>query len=106
MPAPPQKPDDAALPNPDDVAVLSEPGDQKPHDPYVALRNTNYFRYFVGNAFSLTGANMTTAVVAYELYMRTGSNFWLGMIGLVQVIPVLLLALPAGFFVDRFNRKK
>jgi MFS family permease len=77
----------------------------EPHDPYVALRNANYRRYFVGNAFALIGSNMTTYTVGYELYRRTGSNLMLGMVGLMQVIPILLLALPAGHFVDRFNRK-
>jgi MFS family permease len=65
----------------------------------------NYRRYFIGNAFSLIGSNMTTITVGYELYHRTGSNLAMGMVGLVQVIPILLLALPAGHFVDRFNRK-
>jgi len=109
MPPPPQHPDEASLPNPDDVAILSEPSDERdktPHDPYVALRNKNYFRYFIGSAFSLVGSNMTAAVVAYELYQLTHSNFWLGMIGLVQVIPVFFLALPAGFFIDRLDRKQ
>lgn len=105
MPPPPQHPADASLPTPDDVAVLAEAASSTAHDPYVALRNTNYFRYFTGNAFSLMGGSMANAVLGYELFLRTRSYFMLGMIGLVQVIPILLLALPAGFFIDRFNRK-
>jgi MFS family permease len=85
--------------------VLEYQTPAEPHDPYVALRIANYRRYFIGNAFSLIGSNMTTYTVGYELYHRTGSNLMLGMVGLMQVIPILLLALPAGHFVDRFNRK-
>ncbi len=76
------------------------------HDPYVALRIPNFRRYFVGNAFSLIGAQMTTYTVAYELFQRTKSPLVLGMVGLVQVIPIILLALPSGHLVDRYNRKR
>ena len=76
-----------------------------PHDPYVALRNRNYRHYFIGNAFSLVGSNMTTYTVGFELYDRTHSALALGLVGLMQVIPIFLLALPAGHYVDRFNRK-
>jgi MFS family permease len=106
-------PPDAEDPVAQDAAELTAqperpaapPAAPEPHDPYVALRNANYRRYFIGNAFSLIGSNMTTYTVGYELYQRTGSTLMLGMVGLMQVIPILLLALPAGHFVDRFNRK-
>jgi MFS family permease len=48
---------------------------------------------------------MTTYTVAYELYRRSESALVLGMVGLMQVIPIILLTLPAGHIVDRFNRK-
>ncbi len=96
-------------PDPDEPATTpappAEPITPTPHDPYFALRIPNYRRYFIGNAFSLIGSNMTTYAVGFELYERTGSALMLGMVGLVQVIPIFLLALPAGHFVDRFNRK-
>ncbi|MCL2641737.1 MAG: MFS transporter, partial [Phycisphaerales bacterium] len=38
-------------------------------------------------------------------YVRTSSMMLVGMVGMVQITPVLLFALPAGHFVDRFNRK-
>lgn len=75
------------------------------HDPYIALRFPNYRRYFTGNACALVGTQMTTYTVAYELYQRSNSSLVLGMVGLVQVIPIILLSLPAGQIVDRFNRK-
>ena len=74
--------------------------------PMRPLRLPNYRRYFIGNAFSLIGAQMTTYTVAYEIYQRTGSALALGMVGLVQVIPIILFALPSGYLIDRFSRKK
>jgi MFS family permease len=75
------------------------------HDPYVALKYPNYRRYFTGNACALMGTQMTTYAVAYELWRRTEQPIVLGLVGLMQVIPIILLALPAGHMVDRFSRK-
>ncbi len=44
--------------------------------------------------------------IAWELWLRTHSAFALGMVGLVQVAPVILLSLPAGHFADQYNRRR
>jgi len=90
---------DAQLPAPVDYAPPQR------HDPYVALRNPNYRRYFIGNGSSLIGMQMATFTVGYELFERTNSPLLLGCVGLVQVIPVIALALPVGHLLDRLNRK-
>ncbi len=82
-----------------------EPPPSGPHDPYAALRNVDFRRYFIGNAFATVGIQMAGVTVGWELYARTSSAVALGMVGLVQVVPIILLALPAGHLVDRLNRK-
>lgn len=75
------------------------------HDPYQALRNRSYVFLLAGGVTaSLTGTAQTVAV-AYELYERTGSLWVLGLSGLVQFLPILLFALPAGMAADHFPRK-
>ncbi len=49
---------------------------------------------------------MQTAAVGWQLYEVTHSTFALGMVGLVQIIPMLALALPAGQTADRYDRRK
>ena len=49
---------------------------------------------------------MLQVALGWELYERTHSAFALGMVGLVTVIPVFVLALPAGHLADRMDRKK
>lgn len=44
--------------------------------------------------------------ISWELWLRTHEAFVLGMVGLVQVIPVILLSLPAGHVADQYNRKR
>ena len=48
---------------------------------------------------------MVTFAVGFQLYERTHSALALGLTGLAEVVPVLLLALPAGAVADRFRRR-
>jgi MFS family permease len=75
------------------------------HDPYAALRSPSYCRVLAGNVLSSLGAEMQSVAVGWELYQRTNDPTALGLVGLVQFVPVLLLALPAGHTADRFSRK-
>ena len=51
------------------------------------------------------GGQMQSVAVGWELYERTGSPLALGLVGLAQVLPVILLAIPAGHAADRHSRK-
>jgi len=51
------------------------------------------------------GRQILSAGVSWELYARTGSALTLGLVGLVQVVPVVLLFLASGNAADRFNRR-
>ena len=75
------------------------------HDPYAAFRHAGYRRTLAGGVLASLGLQMQAVVVAWEMYARTDSAWMLGLTGLVQFVPVLLLALPAGQAADRFNRK-
>ena len=77
----------------------------KPHDPYAALRLPNFRLLMTGRLIAQLGEMMVSIAVGWELYERTSNAFLLGLIGLVQVIPVFLFSLPAGYLVDRYNRK-
>lgn len=70
-----------------------------------ALRYPN-FRLLLGSVFlSGFGEQMLTVAIGWELYNRTGSALVLGGVGLAQVIPLMLLFLPAGYAADHFSRK-
>jgi MFS family permease len=76
------------------------------HDPYAAFRHSNFPKYLSGNFIATSGMMMQEVAVGWELYERTGSAFALGMVGLVGVLPLIVLALPAGHVADRFPRKR
>ena len=76
-----------------------------PHDPYGPLRLPDYRRFLLANILASAGAEMQVVAVGWELYERTDSAANLGLVGLVMVLPVIFLALPAGHAADKFPRK-
>jgi len=75
------------------------------HDPYAALRHRDYRHLLAGSVLASIGSEAQAVAVGWELYQRTGSPSALGLVGLVQFLPVLLLSLPAGQAADRYSRK-
>jgi MFS family permease len=75
------------------------------HDPYAALRLRDVRLYLAGSFLSAFGLQLQTWTAYWQIYERTGSEMSLAIVGLVQVVPVILLTLPAGHLADRFNRK-
>ncbi len=76
------------------------------HDPYQALRYQNFRLYSAANSLSIFGRHMLNLAVTWEVYEITRSAIALGFLGLIQVIPLFVFALPAGHWADRFNRKR
>lgn len=76
------------------------------HDPYAALRFRDFRLLVIGRFVSALGEQMLSVAIGWELYERTHNTLALGLVGLVQVLPIILLSLPAGHTADRFNRKQ
>ncbi len=76
------------------------------HDPYAALRYRDFRLLEAGRFITTFGNEMLTFAIGWELWIRTNSALALGMVGLVQVVPILLLSLPAGHVADQYNRRR
>lgn len=73
---------------------------------FIAVRNRN-FRYFLGYRFFMTMATlMQSVIVSWHMYFLTKNVLWLGLIGLVEVLPQISIALFAGHYIDLWDRKK
>src|SRR4051794_21088465 len=75
------------------------------HDPYAALRHRDYRFLLSGSVLASIGSEIQAVAIGWELYERTNSPAAIGLAGLTQFLPVLLLSLPAGQLVDRYSRK-
>jgi MFS family permease len=76
------------------------------HDPYAALRFRDFRLLLAGRFITSLGNQMLSFAVGWELWLRTRNTLTLGLVGLVQVIPIILLSLPAGHVADRHNRRR
>lgn len=80
-------------------------GEPVKRDPYAALRFRDFRLLFTGRFVAQIGEMMVSVAVGWELYERTGDALALGLVGLVQVLPVMILSVPGGYIADRYNRK-
>jgi MFS family permease len=55
---------------------------------------------------AVSGSQMAMVGVGWQMYDLTGSAWDLGLVGLLQFLPAVLLALPAGHVIDRFHRAR
>jgi len=90
---------------PEAFGVLSSDEPKPSHDAYSTLRYRDFRLLMIGFFIAMFGQQMLTVAIGWELYQRTDSALVLGGVGLAQVIPVILLFLPAGYIVDRYSRK-
>jgi MFS family permease len=74
-------------------------------DAFAALRIPFVRAFAIARLMSITGQTMLSVAVGWELYERTNSAWSLGLVGLVELAPVLLLMVPAGNAADRFPRR-
>ena len=75
-------------------------------DPYAVLRIGD-FRFFISSRFCVTLAiQIQGVVVGYQIYELTKNPFSLGLIGLAEAIPSIVVSLYAGHLADVVMRKK
>jgi MFS family permease len=83
---------------------------QKPalpqNDPFISLKYAE-FRYYLFTNFLLTFALLIQEVIiGYELYRITHDPLAIGLIGLAEAIPFILLSLFGGHYADMLSKKK
>jgi MFS family permease len=76
------------------------------HDPFSALR-LKEFNFYLANRFFLTmGIQMQSVIVGWQVYELTKDVLALGMIGLAEAIPFIIISFFSGYVADTFNRKR
>ena len=79
---------------------------EKSHDPFAVLRLKEY-KFYLANRFLLTmGITMQSVIVGWQVYDITKDVFALGMIGISEAIPFIVISIFSGHIADTFNRKK
>ena len=79
---------------------------QEKYDPFAVLKIKDY-QFFLTFRFFLTMAiQMQSVIVGWQVYSISGSVLDLGLIGLAEAIPFILISIFSGHIADTFNRKK
>lgn len=68
--------------------------------------NREFTWFVIARFLFIAGLRMAPVLLGWKLYEVTGSKLSLGILGLSEVIPAVLLALPAGVTVDKSNKHK
>ena len=74
-------------------------------DSFAAFRLRYVPQFALGRMVSTVGAQFVSVAIGWELYERTNDPWMLGLVGLAQVAPALVLTIPAGNVADRFPRR-
>ena len=69
------------------------------------LSDRNFATYFIARQCAIGAFGIESAAIAWQIWLLRHSAFDLGLIGLILFVPALVLALPAGYLADRFDRK-
>ncbi|MCO6386979.1 MFS transporter [Aliihoeflea sp. 40Bstr573] len=84
---------------------MTEPETSHPDDRYAAFRHSSYLRFWVARFLMTFATQIVSVAVGWQVYDLTRDPFDLGLVGLVQFAPALLLVLVTGAVADRFGRR-
>ena len=70
-----------------------------------AFKYPNFRNFVVAKFFTIFAVNMQSVAIGWQVYEITGDYLDLGLIGLAQFLPFVILILPAGQVADRLNRR-
>lgn len=76
-----------------------------PDRQYAAFRHGAFLRYWAARFLTTFAAQIVSVAVGWQIYDLTRDPFDLGLVGIVQFIPSLLLVLVTGVVADRFGRR-
>ncbi|MYN19591.1 MFS transporter [Rugamonas sp. FT107W] len=72
---------------------------------FGVLRHRNFSLYLTARTLATLAVQMQNVAIGWQVYALTHNLFDLGLIGLAQFAPFLLLILIAGHAADRYNRR-
>lgn len=75
-------------------------------DRFAAFRHSAFKRYFWARFLTASATQIVATAVGFQLWTLTKDAWLLGLIGLVQFLPALILVLATGLAADVFGRRR
>ena len=76
----------------------------KSNSTFKALRHRNFRLFYTGQMISLTGSWMQSVAFSWLVLVLTNSSFYLGLVGALQTLPVLLFSFLGGVVADHTSK--
>jgi MFS family permease len=70
------------------------------------LRHRDFRQLFIGRGITFLGAMVTFVAVPYQVFQITHSSFAVGMVGLVEAVPLVVAAVVGGAIADARDRRR
>jgi MFS family permease len=70
------------------------------------LRDADFRRLWAGQGLAFVGFQLTAVAVPVQVYDLTRSSFWVGMLGLAGLVPLILFGLWGGAVADAVDRRR
>jgi MFS family permease len=71
---------------------------------FAALRHRNFRLFYYGQMISLTGSWMQSVAFSWLVLVLTNSAFYLGLVGALQTLPVLIFSFLGGVVADHTSK--
>ncbi|MCX5382645.1 MFS transporter [Streptomyces sp. NBC_00083] len=68
--------------------------------------SADYRRLWFGNMVSWVGSGMTALAISLQVYDLTGSSFYVGLVGIFTLVPLVAFGLYGGAIADTVDRRK
>lgn len=68
--------------------------------------SADYRRLWFGNMVSWVGSAMTALAISLQVYDLTGSSFYVGLVGIFTLVPLVAFGLYGGAIADTVDRRK
>src|SRR3954471_21256476 len=69
------------------------------------LQQRSFVLFWCARVAATSGYQMLALVIGWQVYALTGSALDLGLVGLIQFVPAIVLTLLVGHAADRYDRR-
>ncbi|MEY3542227.1 MAG: hypothetical protein RLZZ204_1039 [Bacteroidota bacterium] len=76
------------------------------HKSFATLRYFEFRMYIVARFFFIMVLTMQATLISWEVFAITKDPFSIGLIGLVEFVPAVIMAIYSGYIIDKSDKKK
>ncbi|MEY3349529.1 MAG: hypothetical protein RLY46_1568 [Bacteroidota bacterium] len=76
------------------------------HKSFSALTHAEFSTYIVARFFFIMVLTMQATLISWKVFEITHDPFSIGLIGLVEFVPAVIMALYSGYIIDKSDKKK